>query len=67
MGSVDTAWQVLTDYNNFNQFLPNVPASKVIADEGDRKIFEQTNAVDLCFFFDEFTVQIEAKETKLQK
>ena len=67
IGSVDTAWQVLTDYNNFNQFLPNVPASKVIVDEGDRKIFEQTNAIDLWFFTEEFTVQIEARETKPQK
>lgn len=66
-GSVDTAWQVLTDYDNFNQFLPNVPASKVIVNEGDRKIFEQTNAIDLWFFTQEFTVQIEAQETEPQK
>lgn len=66
-GSVGTAWQVLTDYNHFNQFLPNVPASRVLVDEGDRKIFEQTNAVDLWFFTEEFTVQIEAKETEPQK
>jgi len=66
-GSVDKAWQVLTDYNNFNQFLPNVPASKVIVDESDRKIFEQTNAIDLWFFTEEFTVQIETKETEPKK
>ncbi len=66
-GNIETAWAVLTDYNNFAQFLPNIASSKVIADSGDRKIFEQVNVVDLWLFTEEFRVQIEAQETKPQR
>jgi len=33
------AWQVLTDYNNFSRFLPNVLSSKLIQNGRDRKVF----------------------------
>ena len=66
-GNKDQAWSVLTDYDNFADFLPNVASSKLVIDEGDRKIFEQVNVVDLWLFTEEFTVQIEAQETKLQQ
>ncbi len=66
-GNLDTAWQVLTDYNNFSSFMPNITSSKIVVNEGDRKIFEQVNVVDLLFFKEKFTVQIEAKETKPYK
>ena len=35
------AWQVLTDYNNFYHFLPNVVSSKLVQNDRDRKVFEQ--------------------------
>lgn len=63
-GDVDTAWEVLTDYDNFDRFLPNIAASKIIAEEGDRIIFEQINVVDLWLFKQEFKVQIEAIKNK---
>lgn len=63
-GNLDTAWQVLTDYDNFEKFLPNIASSQVISEVGGRKIFEQVNVVDLWLFTEEFTVQIEATETK---
>lgn len=66
-GNKDQAWSVLTDYDNFANFLPNVASSKIVINEGDRKIFEQVNVVDLWLFTEEFTVQIEAQETKLQQ
>ncbi len=66
-GNKDQAWSVLTDYDNFANFLPNVASSKIVIDQGDRKIFEQVNVVDLWLFTEEFTVQIEAQETKLQQ
>lgn len=34
-------WAVLTDYNNFNQFIPNVISSQLIESNGDIKIIEQ--------------------------
>lgn len=40
---LDTVWQVLTDYANFDQFLPNVTASRVLSAKGDRTIVEQTD------------------------
>lgn len=66
-GKIDRAWEVLTDYDNFQDFLPNITSSKIVVNQGDRKIFEQVNVVDLWLFTEEFTMQIEAQETKLQK
>lgn len=42
---VSTAWQVLTDYDNFDQFLPNVERSALLEETGDRHIFEQISVV----------------------
>ena len=36
-----TAWAVLTDYENFADFLPTVAKSQVLEDQGDRKVVEQ--------------------------
>jgi ribosome-associated toxin RatA of RatAB toxin-antitoxin module len=66
-GNLDTAWNVLTDYNNFKKFMPNIVSSRVIEAKGDRKIFEQVNQVDLLFFKEQYTVQIAATESKPQK
>lgn len=66
-GNLDAAWSVLTDYNNFADFLPNITTSKIISENGDRLIFEQVNVVDLWLFQQEFVVQIEAIKTKPTK
>ena len=66
-GNLDTAWSVLTDYDNFDRFLPNITASKIISENGDRIVFEQTNMVDLWLFQEEFTVQIAATKFKPSK
>ncbi len=63
-GNLDNAWEVLTDYNNFDKFLPNIASSKIISEQGDRLIFEQVNVVDLWLFKQEFEVQIEAIKNK---
>jgi hypothetical protein len=39
MTSLDTAWKVLTDYNNFANFLPGVDTSQLLEANGDRKIW----------------------------
>lgn len=49
-GNLDNAWQVLTDYNNFAEFLPGVAESQLIKTDGDRKIFEQINQVKTLIF-----------------
>lgn len=66
-GDLDTAWKVLTDYNNFDRFFPNISSSKIIEQNGDRIVFQQVNLVDLWLFQEEFTVQIEAIKTKPNK
>ena len=44
-GSADTAWRVLTDYNNFASFLPSVESSQLLESNGTQKKFEQVNAI----------------------
>ena len=39
--SAAIAWSVLTDYDNFHQFLPSVANSRVIETNGTRKLLEQ--------------------------
>lgn len=63
-GNLDSAWEVLTDYDNFDRFLPNITSSKIIEQSGNNLVFEQTNVVDLWLFQQEFTVQIEAVKHK---
>lgn len=67
VGKINTAWEVLTDYDNFERFLPNLASSKIISAKGDRILFEQVNVVDLWLFKQKFTVQIEAIKTKPNK
>ena len=66
-GNLDIAWQVLTDYNNFQDFLPNISSSQVIEEQGNCKIFEQVSQVDLWLLQEEFTVQIAATENQPEK
>ena len=48
--SADMTWKVLTDYNNFFRFLPNVISSKVLKTEGNKKTFEQIYQVQALIF-----------------
>jgi ribosome-associated toxin RatA of RatAB toxin-antitoxin module len=66
-GKSEVAWEVLTDYDNFKNFLPNIAESKIVKEEGVVKIFEQVNIVDLWLVTKKFTVQIAATENRPQK
>lgn len=44
-GSTAAAWAVLTDYNNFASFLPNVESSRLLGRSGNRVTFEQVNVL----------------------
>ena len=59
-GNIEKAWEVLTDYNNFPEFLPNITNSKILEENANLTIFEQTNSVDLFLLVKNFTVQIAA-------
>ncbi|ASC70146.1 hypothetical protein XM38_010760 [Halomicronema hongdechloris C2206] len=39
----DIAWSVLTDYDNFDRFLPTVVSSRVLEQDGNRNIVEQVD------------------------
>lgn len=63
-GDLETAWQVLTDYNNFQNFLPNIASSKIISNSANKVVFEQINVVDLWLLKQEFKVKIAADKNK---
>ncbi|MGD1895429.1 MAG: SRPBCC family protein [Phormidesmis sp.] len=43
----ETAWDVLTDYDNFEQFLPNVEDSELLESNGDEQVFQQMNVISV--------------------
>ena len=61
--SVDNAWQVLTDYEHFAEFLPGVISSELIENNGDRKVFEQINKIKTLIFSVESRVKIASTES----
>ena len=66
-GSVDEVWQVLTDYENFEQFLPGVASSELLENNGDRKVTEQVNQVNTFIFSTEARVRLVVTESYPQK
>ena len=62
-GSIDTAWQVLTDYNNFENFLPSVADSELVEQNGDRKVFEQINKIKTLIFTTKSRIRIAVTES----
>ncbi|MGL5135407.1 MAG: SRPBCC family protein, partial [Planktothrix sp.] len=54
---------VLIDYNNFDQFLPNVISSKVLKTEGNHKVFEQVYQIQAFIFNQKTRVKIATTET----
>ena len=65
--SMDTVWQVLTDYDNFEEFLPKVTNSELLEENGDRKVFEQTNKVKVFLFNKKSRVRIAVQENYPQQ
>ncbi len=61
--SMDNVWQVLTDYENFAEFLPGVISSEVVEHNGDRKVFEQINKITTLVFSIESRVKVATIES----
>jgi ribosome-associated toxin RatA of RatAB toxin-antitoxin module len=59
---LETAWEVLTDYNHFSQFLPTVASSRVLEVNGNRKVVEQVDRRRVLFMDLTSTVQTENVE-----
>lgn len=47
---IDTVWNVVTDYDHFQNFLPGVVSSRILAKQGNQIVFEQVNAVKVLVF-----------------
>ena len=63
--SIETAWDVLTDYDNFEKFLPNITNSELISSEGNRNIFKQDNEFKvLPFVTTKSSIEVQATETQ---
>lgn len=60
---VDKAWTVLTDYDNYENFLPNVESSQIIRQEAGRKILEQVNVARAFIFTSKAKFQNALTET----
>ena len=65
--SRESAWEVLTDYENFSEFLPGVKSSALLEQQGDRKVFEQINKVKTLVFSIEARLQIANTESYPQQ
>lgn len=66
--SLEDAWQVLTDYDNFELFLPHVESSELLESDGTRNVFKQVNVVPILpFVTSRSQITIESKETYPQQ
>lgn len=66
--SIEEAWAVLTDYDNFENFLPNIASSELLENTGDRKVFEQVNEFKvLPFVTTRSRVKIQSTESYPQQ
>jgi ribosome-associated toxin RatA of RatAB toxin-antitoxin module len=60
--TIDRVWEVLTDYSGFPKFLPTVTAIKMLESNGNQKVYEQTNTVQVLFFSQNSKVAIAVTE-----
>lgn len=61
--SADTAWKVLTDYNNFYRFFPNVISSKLLTVQGNQKVFEKVYRIKALVVDEQSRIRLSATET----
>jgi ribosome-associated toxin RatA of RatAB toxin-antitoxin module len=57
--SPDVAWDVLTDFDSFSDFLPTVVSSEVIQTQGDRTVVEQVDRRQVFLMTVDSTVRTE--------
>jgi len=57
-----TAWQVLTDYHSYTQFVPGLRSSRVLRRQGDKVTVEKRADVALGIFHEQVDVTYEISE-----
>ncbi|PPT10863.1 hypothetical protein CKA32_004190 [Geitlerinema sp. FC II] len=65
--SVDEVWNVIADYDNFSDFLPNIVSSDVLEVEGNRHVVEQVSERRIFFLNVRSRIRTENLETKNQR
>jgi len=63
----DVVWSVLTDYENFPKFLPNVVSTKIVGANGNRKVVEQVSERQVFLVSVTSRVRTENTETEKQR
>ena len=61
--SLETAWQVLTDYEHYAEFIPDLKSSRVLARSGNTAIVEQKG--EAGFFFYHFPLEVTFSVTEI--
>ena len=61
------AWAVLTDYDNYEKFLPDVAESNLVENNGNNKIFEQVKIIQAAIFSRRSKIRIAVTETYPKK
>ncbi|ELR97466.1 SRPBCC family protein [Gloeocapsa sp. PCC 73106] len=61
-GDLDSIWTVLTDYDNFAEYMPNVVESKLIHTQGNQKVFTQVQIFRLLLLSIRSQVTIDTTE-----
>jgi ribosome-associated toxin RatA of RatAB toxin-antitoxin module len=65
--SPQVVWNVLTDYANLSQFIPNMASSKVLENKGDRKVVEQIDSRQVFLINVRSRTKLAIKETFLKQ
>ena len=60
--NLSSIWQVLTDYDNFEKYMPNVAESNLLESRGNQKVFEQVQIFQLLMFTRNAKVKIVVTE-----
>lgn len=61
-GPLTTIWAVLTDYDNFSNFMPNVIESRLLQSKGNIKFFEQVQLFQVLLASRRARVKLEVTE-----
>lgn len=61
--SLETAWRVLTDYEHYAEFIPDLKSSRVLARSGNTAIVEQKG--EAGFFFYHFPLEVTFSVTEI--
>jgi ribosome-associated toxin RatA of RatAB toxin-antitoxin module len=62
--SAAEVWEVLTDYSNFQNFIPNVVSSEILESEENRTIIEQVSEQEVLLFKVKSRIRTENIETE---